>query len=331
MKSNSSDKILAIIAENGEVSPKELQAKLGISVQALFRHLKKLINSNQIIKLGSSPKVYYRINEAYRYNQSPDSNFLANDQSEISSKISENFLYVSSSGNILPGISGFIEWCLQRNLNVEKTAKDYVNLLTKYENYKKRGYISGYEKIKSTFAETYLDEIYYYDFYAIEIFGKTKLGQLVLFAKTHQSMKTIQEISLLVSNSINKLIRDERIDAVGFIPPSLPRKVQLMKELPKYLNLNIPSIDIVKVKNDVTITQKSLKKLEDRIINARDTIFINDSRKFKNVLLIDDAVGSGATLNETAKKLKEKGTAESKVIGFGLVGSIKGFDVISEV
>jgi len=52
--------------------------------------------------------------------------------------------------------------------------------------------------------------------------------------------------------------------------------------------------------------------------------------RFTSVLLIDDAVGSGATLNETAKKLKLSGMAK-KVIGFAIVGSMKGFEVIREV
>lgn len=48
------------------------------------------------------------------------------------------------------------------------------------------------------------------------------------------------------------------------------------------------------------------------------------------LLLIDDAVGSGATLNETAKKLKQMGIAK-RVYGFAVVGSLKGFEVIREV
>jgi hypothetical protein len=41
-------------------------------------------------------------------------------------------------------------------------------------------------------------------------------------------------------------------------------------------------------------------------------------------------VGSGATLNETATQIKQKGIAK-KVIGLSITGSFKGFDVISEV
>ena len=48
------------------------------------------------------------------------------------------------------------------------------------------------------------------------------------------------------------------------------------------------------------------------------------------MLLIDDAVGSGATLNQTACKIKERNVSK-KVIGLSIIGSAKGFDVISEV
>jgi predicted amidophosphoribosyltransferase len=41
-------------------------------------------------------------------------------------------------------------------------------------------------------------------------------------------------------------------------------------------------------------------------------------------------VGSGATLNQIAQKIKEKGIAKS-VVGLAVVGSFKGFDVITDI
>ncbi len=80
------------------------------------------------------------------------------------------------------------------------------------------------------------------------------------------------------------------------------------------------------------VAQKSLSTLQERITNARETIFfMNQHASFDHILLIDDAVGSGATMNETARKFKETDSGIQKVIGFGLVGSFKGFDVIREV
>jgi len=54
-----------------------------------------------------------------------------------------------------------------------------------------------------------------------------------------------------------------------------------------------------------------------------------DSAK-KVVEYIDDALGSGATLNETAKKIKKQKLAEN-IIGPAITGSFSGFEVISEV
>ena len=87
----------------------------------------------------------------------------------------------------------------------------------------------------------------------------------------------------------------------------------------------------MKVKTPVIVPQKTLNKLEDRIINARETIVVDDTSKYTNILLIDDAVGSGATLNEVAKKIRQKGICSGKIIGLAITGSVKGFDVISEV
>lgn len=78
------------------------------------------------------------------------------------------------------------------------------------------------------------------------------------------------------------------------------------------------------------VPQKSLSKLDERIRNAENTFAVTDQRKFKNVILIDDAVGSGSTMNQIAGKIKNKGVAR-KVIGLAVVGSFKGFDVITDV
>jgi len=81
----------------------------------------------------------------------------------------------------------------------------------------------------------------------------------------------------------------------------------------------------------IVVPQKTLNRLEDRIENAEKSIFLNDNRIFKNILLIDDAVGSGATINEVAKKIREKKLVKNKIIGLAITGSFKGFEVISEV
>lgn len=79
------------------------------------------------------------------------------------------------------------------------------------------------------------------------------------------------------------------------------------------------------------MAQKSLTKLSDRIENDNNTIFtIKENSAFKRVLVIDDAVGSGATLNIIAEKLKRVSGVDF-VCGFAITGSLEGFEVINEI
>ena len=97
------------------------------------------------------------------------------------------------------------------------------------------------------------------------------------------------------------------------------------------MQLPIRALSVTKIKTEIAVPQKTLAKLDDRIENAKHTIIIDEMKHFKNILLIDDAVGSGATLNETAKQIKDKKIVQGKLIGLAITGSFKGFDIISEV
>ena len=83
------------------------------------------------------------------------------------------------------------------------------------------------------------------------------------------------------------------------------------------------------MKGDVVVPQKALSKIEDRVHKARRSIVTSKSKKYNRILLIDDAVGSGATLNETAGKLKWRGVA-NEVYDVAITGSFEGFEVITE-
>lgn len=214
---------------------------------------------------------------------------------------------------------------------LEKTAIEYSKTIAKYDKYKKNGLIDGSEKLKNTFTKVYLDEVFYLDFYSIERFGRTRLGQLLLYAKQSQNKILMKEIITDIKPKIDSLIKKYKIDGLGYIPPTVKRETQLMKVLERGLKEDIRKVKISKVKTTVAVPQKTLNKLIDRVENAKKTIVIEENSHYKNILLIDDAVGSGATLNETAKKIKDKNICKDKIIGLSLTGSFNGFDVISEV
>lgn len=95
-------------------------------------------------------------------------------------------MLITETGSILSGIEGFAVWCRQRKLPVDKTFKEFVTTKKKYKAYyDEYGIVNGMEKLSNTkgIGQIYLDNLFYIDFYAIERFGKTRLGTLVHFAK----------------------------------------------------------------------------------------------------------------------------------------------------
>lgn len=327
MITDTSAKIIEFIKNNGQASAKALTDHLEISRQAVFKQLGGLLRKNQITKIGKPPKVFYRLKE--EITQKSDSNLKLD--YEIGKNIEENFLIITPAGERKEGVKGFAFWCEKTQLPFEKTAKEYVETLNKYAMFKKDGLIDGMPKLKTTFDHVYLDHLYYLDFYSIERFGKTKLGTMLLYAKQSQNKALIKELIEDIEPRIKTIVKEYNVDAIGFIPPTVKREVQFMKEIEKRTNLNLRKINIVKIKTEVTIPQKTLSKLEDRVENAQKTIIVDDKGKYENILLVDDAVGSGATLNETAKQIGDKGICNGKIIGLAVTGSFKGFDVISEV
>jgi hypothetical protein len=325
MITKTAQKIVDYIQGKGDVTAHELSGYLGISPQAVFRQLARLIIQNKLKKVGKPPKVFYSIANLKSIQPGADLS------KAVQRQVEENFYLITPSGHSMKGEEAFRFWCQKQKLDVVKTAGEYEATLREYAVYKKNGFIDGMQKFRSTFKEVFLDRLFYLDFYAIERFGKTRLGQLLLYAKQAQDRGQIFELVDTIKPFVLRLIEEYRINAVGFIPPTVKRQVQFMKELQNRLALDHPVVSFVKVKTPVIVPQKTLNKLEDRIENAANTIIVNEKKVYENILLIDDAVGSGATLNETARQIKSKGLCGGSLIGLAITGSFKGFDVISEV
>jgi len=325
MTTNTAEKIQEYLTTHKQVTSKQLSEYLGISRQALFKHLPKLLNEGKIGKIGKPPVVYYfiKVDVVSKITS-------IEDQSE-SQIIEQNYLTITPTGEKLTGMDGFKYWCDKNKLPLKKTIAEYEKTFQKYAKYKKAGLVDGTYKLKHSFDKVYINKIFYLDFYSIERFGKTKLGWKLLYAKQSQNKVLIKEICENIKKDVDRLLVHYNINAVGFVPPTVKREIQLMAEIEKNLNLHLPIINLQKIKTELIIPQKTLSKIEDRVENASQTIMVNDTRSYNNVLLIDDAIGSGATINETAKKLMEKKIAKNKIFGLAITGSFKGFEVISEI
>jgi len=322
------EKILDYIRQRKQVTVSDLLDVVDIERAMIHRHLLALAEEGLIMKIGSAPKVVYVPADTVRDVSAHDIPVL-----DVATKaiMDEKFLLVTPQGERLEGMFAFERWCADRRFDVTKKAAEYVSLSKKYADMRTGGLLDGSTKFRKTFGDDdVVDAVYYVDFYAWEIFGKTKLGKLLLYAKQSQDRKMIRELAERVLPYVERMIPKHHIEAIGYVPPTVKRTVQLMDGLRKTVRSPLPEIGLEKIVGAVRVPQKTLSSLEDRIRNARTGIFVSDRRSFGTVLLIDDAVGSGATFNETARKLKEQGVAK-KVICLSIVGSLKGFDVISEV
>lgn len=331
MKTNTQEKIWQIIKQKQVVRPHDLAQELLISSVAVHKHLKKLLATGKIVRLGSSPMVFY--------SPSPDlaqplTESLYQLKQPLIDFLNKHYLYLSPTGKFIDGAEGFYQWFINttQTNSLEHLAKQYQQVRLEANRLIKNNCVNATQKIKSTFKKTFVNGLYYQDFYSLPQFGKTQLGTLTLHAKQSQNRLLMMKIANLIKPTISQLIEQKQIEAVAFIPPSLPRMVQLQKELEYYLHLNLPKIDLLKLsRGEIIVAQKTLAKLTERVINAKETIFVNSKiATYSRVLLLDDAVGSGATFNETAKKLKQQ-LGVKQVFAFAPVGSYKGFEVIREV
>jgi hypothetical protein len=319
---------LNLFASNGDMSVKEITDKSFISKQMVHRILNDLLQDQVIIKLGRSPKTIYRLIGSEK-REAP----LVLQDNKQTDFLKKHFILVTETGELKEGAEGFELWCKQRKLPFQKTVDEFISTCSRYLKYQnENGFIDGMEKLRSTkgYNQIYLDELFYVDFYAIERFGKTKLGTILHYAKQGQSKFLMKRLVDEIGNRFSELCKILRIDAVLFVPPTIRREVQLMKFIQTHSNLSLPVVQIKKISGIIPVPQKSLTKLEERILNAQNTFSITETRVFNHVLLIDDAVGSGATVNEIAGKIKKKGIAK-KVSALAITGSFKGFDVITDV
>lgn len=332
MKTTSKSQIIEIISKNRS-TPHELHLKLQISPQALHRHLKALTMEGLIERIGRPPHVYYILASGKPTSQLQKISLLSPEANQF---LEIRFMYFNPQGEIKRGVEGFYEWAVstKQDKQFSQLTNEFISTREHWDTFKDQSLqlIEASEKFKTTFQSSPMEHVYYVDFYSLPKFGKTVLGNLVLHAKQAQDKKLIKVVASHIKEPLLRLIKKEKIDAVVWVPHSLPRKVAFLKEIRMNLQLSIPEIKLRKAyKGQVPIAQKSLSKLEERIKNAESTIFLEDTTfQSKRILIIDDAVGSGATLQAVSEKIKQV-NKNAKIFGFAFVGSIKGFEVITEV
>jgi DNA-binding Lrp family transcriptional regulator len=321
------DKILRYIQKNEQSTIHTLANDFKLSRQYIHRIISELEESGLIKKMGIPPKVYYSILSKI---DEPLSKSISYEQEKF---LQEHFIIIDALGQLLEGLDAMKYWCSKQNLPLNKTIEEFISTRKKYlEYYNPNFLVDGLLKLKGTngIEQIGVDCLFYLDFYAIERFGKTRLGTLMHYAKQGQNKFLMKIIVNEIKQRIVKLIEEESVTAILYVPPTIKRKTQIMDFLKTQLAIDLPNIKVEKIKTQIIVPQKALSKIFERVANAKNTFIVPRQQAYEHVLIIDDAIGSGATINEIAIKIKDKKIA-NKITGLAITGSYKGFEVISEL
>ena len=336
-------KILDIFNRGEKLTAKEIIAKLWLGRTVTHRYLKALVEQWKLIKEWNPPYTTYRLAKKelqlhFSWKEKIVWVWTWDDYTpnfKIRKLLDDIFYKFSPTGKKQIWLIGIQKWCNERHLDIEKKIEDYIKIYNYIESeLDECGMLHVDEAFGKDFEEKYLDKVLYADQYKYMDFGRWKLAEMTFYGKTSQNKNLIAESLSEILPKLECLIAHENFDAIAITPWSIKRQNQLLWALKKELEVfQLPFVTIIKYSESwIFIPQKSLKTRAQRIENAENTIFIDDKHvwNYKKVLLIDDFVGSGATLNETAKKLKDEWVQE--VYGFAFVGNTNlSYEVINEI
>ncbi len=316
----------------------EISKILWISRTITHKALKELLENKKVKKVGKWAHTKYQSTKILNdFIKEKEVKYVSEYIPDFKTQklLNDIFLKFSPEWEILEGFSGIEKWCETRKLNIKQKVKDYLSINNYIENLQNScGLLKANKSFWKCFDEVFLDSIFYADQYTRIEFWRGKLAELTFYAKQSQNKQLINRSIDEVFIKLECVIRKKKFDAIAITPWSIDRKKQLLWFLKDKLKiLWLPFVNIIKYyPNNIAIPQKSLKTREQRIQNAKNTIFIDDNKakNYKKIFLLDDFVGSGSTLNETAKKLKEEWAEE--VIWFAFVWNLDmDYEVINEV
>lgn len=332
MITDTRERILTIIRSRGQSRAVELARELKISNVAVQKQLKRLLALELVEKRGVPPVVFYvpkqTVSLAKTHLALPP---------ETQKAIDNDYLSITPDGQLLYGGEGFVYWAqiYGKGKSLTELATLYVDELKKVKNHTSpSGWMDATPKLKSVFPHSPIQRLLFAHIYSLPVFGRTKMAKLVMHAKSSQDTRLVDTITQMVRPMVDAIVKIYGIQAVAFIPPTVPRPMQFMTELEKALHISLPVIELTKVvPGAVPVPQKTLSSTSDRIINARESIYPRNASAYpySRILLIDDVAGSGASLNETAQKLLPFCAPPVEITAFAIVGNIKGFDVIRQM
>jgi hypothetical protein len=318
-----------IVAHNG-VTIKQLANHFQVTAMTIHRHVRSLQDQKKILKQGKAPHVRIIALDNCIVDHAIWIRW------DIHDRLQHNWYQISKTGKELKGVSGFATFCKERTLEILWASQRWYSSMQFIDSNTTMYGIDATQKLHD-YGHEILEHLRYGSIYALPEFGKTKQWTRMEIAKVQPNLTIFGELMQVVQGYVKNIIRDYAIDALCFVQPTAKRPLQIMKYAEKVLHNDLPILPLYKMPGYFP-AQKTLKKREERIANA-DASFGLDyfDWYYDHVLIIDDAVGSGATLVEIGRKLLNSGKV-NKVSACAITGTANGifeefphFEVLANV
>ena len=327
-------KILDLLEKTPEMTPGQLIIQLKLSPTIIYANLKLLLHQQKITKYGTTPNVIYALVAP----EDQNSTVIDPAQEAIISPaekeyLNQNYMYIAENGVEIKGYPAFIYWASSKNKNkdLKTLVREWITVRKETAKYiNNDGYLDMTDTTNRQFNhDGLLYKVFVSDFYTLPNgMGKTLLGTQVYYAKMSEVLRLTMQIANQVKPTMEKIIALHKVTVVGYIPHSKKRKIQFIPKFKEFIDLSFRK-EIVLTKTyptEIRVEQKTLRSTKERENNARQTISLTKIPALANndvVLLIDDLVGSGATVHEMAKKIKRI-NPQVVVIAYGIVGNADG-------
>ncbi|MDD3793267.1 MAG: phosphoribosyltransferase family protein [Candidatus Gracilibacteria bacterium] len=166
--------------------------------------------------------------------------------------------------------------------------------------------------------ETCKSDIYYNKVIILKHYKSKLISKIIKDAKFYNKKNLLEDIShyLYEKFIINeKMIRLEDYTIVS-TPSHFLRRLKRGYNTSDILCKHFSKISFIDYKKEVLIKTKNTRQQSkmirnDRLINLQDSFKINkrhiDTIRDKNIIIIDDVISTGTTLNEISKLLKTNG------------------------
>lgn len=151
------------------------------------------------------------------------------------------------------------------------------------------------------------------NFFYVYIYDKA-IRQIISDYKLRNRKTMVNDLAYLIEKPLKELIEKENIDVVIPVPVSKNRELERGFNQIDYLlsTLQITYKKIERVKD--TKHMYSLDSYKKREKNIKNAFKIELNLKNKKILIVDDIVTSGATINEISKEIKSNNEGVEIVI-----------------